>query len=134
MFGSVYYVAVDYKCFVYYIGCMLIAKCRLQSHVYIYVIVIFYYLHKTYIQEHDLCLFLKHIFTPIMVMVNEIRFHEITQNSVCCDSFDPQKRSSLLTCLNQCTESRFDHMLFLFMHDEINIIHARNNILIWTII
>lgn len=57
LFSSVDYVAVDYKCFVYYIGCMLIAKCRLQSHVYIYVIVIFYYLHKTYIQEHDFCLF-----------------------------------------------------------------------------
>lgn len=57
LFGSVNYVAVDYKCFVYYIGCMLIAKCRLQSRIYIYVIVIFYYLHKTYIlQENVFCL------------------------------------------------------------------------------
>lgn len=44
-------------CFVYYIGCMLIAKCRLQSHISpIYVIVIFYYLHKAYIQEKVFCL------------------------------------------------------------------------------
>ena len=66
MFSSVNgYVAVDFQyvpsfyfCFffVYYIGCMLIAKCRLQSHIYIYVIVIFYYLHKTYIQEMVFCL------------------------------------------------------------------------------
>lgn len=46
-------------CLVYYIGCVLIAKCRLQSHIYIYVIVIFYYLHKTYIQEQVFCLHYK---------------------------------------------------------------------------
>lgn len=60
LFSSVNgYVAVDFSMFfffVYYIGCMLIAKCRLQSHIYIYVIVIFYYLHKTYIQEMVFCL------------------------------------------------------------------------------
>lgn len=44
--------------FLYDIGCLLIAKCRLQSHIYIYVIVIFYYLHKTYIQEIVFCLHL----------------------------------------------------------------------------
>lgn len=57
MFSSVNgYVAVDFMFFfpfVYYIVCLLIAKCRLQSHIYIYVIVIFYYLHKTYIQNRS---------------------------------------------------------------------------------
>lgn len=82
LFGSVNYVAVDYKCFVYYIGCMLIAKCRLQSRIYIYVIVIFYYLHKTYILQEKVLLSSLSRLTTHLLLVTVVKSWGILQKVV----------------------------------------------------